>query len=237
MAPSTAQNKSPSSPVQGDFNRGGIPYRVILLVLFILAAVVLDRRGVFDWRRMVRIGEVHAHRWWFPPALVFVKIVFYTFAFPGSVFFWVAGLLYHPLEATGLICAGGVGGALCAYFFSRKMSQSSARKIKASRFFGIMEKHGDFVSLCAVRTMPSFPHSIINYGAGMLSLPLPGFALSSLIGFAAKGYVYASAIRLAGTADEIGDALSPGAVVPLLALAALFIAGKLLQRRFSKDPD
>ena len=198
---------------------------------------MLDRMGLFDWRRVIQIGEIHAHRWWFPPTLVLLKAVFYLFAFPGSIFFWVAGLLYHPLEATLIIAAGGVGGALCAYFFSRKMSLAFAEKVRNSRFFRFMANHSDFATLCAVRTLPGFPHSIINYGAGMLRIPLPRFALSTLIGFTAKGYVYASAIRLAATADEIGDALSPGAIFPLFALGALFIAGNLLQRKFSRDLD
>jgi uncharacterized membrane protein YdjX (TVP38/TMEM64 family) len=193
--------------------------------------------GIFNRHRMVRIGEIHAHRWWFPLTLVFLKFVAYTFAFPGSVFVWVAGLLYHPLEATFIIAAGGVGGGLCAYFFSRKMSLAFTRKVRDSRFFRVIENHGDFATLCAVRTLPTFPHSIINYSAGMLRVPLPSFALSTLIGFTAKGYVYASAIRLAATVDEISDALSPSAIFPLLALVALFIAGKILQRKFSKDPD
>jgi len=71
----------------------------------------------------------------------------------------------------------------------------------------------------------------------MLHIPMPRFALSTLIGFTPKGYVYASAIRLATTADEVNDVLSPTAVFPLFALVGLFIAGKLLQRKFSKDPD
>lgn len=231
------QNKTASSALKEFFLGRNIPYPVTLLLVLILAAIVLDRTGAFDRHPMVRIGEIHAHRWWFPPALVLIKIAFYTFAFPGSVFFWVAGLLYHPLEATLIIAAGGLGGALCGYFFSRKMSLSFVKKIRDSRFFRTIEKHSDFASLCAVRTLPSFPHSIINYSAGMLRLPLPGFALSTLIGFTAKGYVYASAIRLAGTADELSDVLSPSAFIPLLALVVLLIAGKLLQRKFSKDPE
>ena len=214
-----------------------IPYRVVLLIALVFAAVLLDRTGILDWSLMVRTGEIHAHKWWFPPALIFLKVVAYTFAFPGSLFVWVAGLLYHPWEATVIIAAGGVGGALSAYFFSRKMSRSFSQKVQNSRFFEVMEKQGDFATLCAVRTLPSVPHSIINYSAGMLRFPLIPFALSTLIGFTAKGWVYASAIRLAATADEAADAISPGALLPLFALAVLLIAGKLLQRRLSRDPD
>jgi uncharacterized membrane protein YdjX (TVP38/TMEM64 family) len=99
-----------------------------------------------------------------------------------------------------------------------------------------MENQGDFATLCAVRTLPSFPHSIINYSAGMLRVPLTRFALSTLIGFTAKGYVYASAIRLAATADEVGDALSARALFPLLALGVLFIAGKAPSEEIFKGP-
>ncbi len=231
------QDNERGSPIANrSFHLRNIPYRVIVLVVLILTAIVLEHTGVFDWHHMVQTREIHAQRWWFPPALVLLKVAFYTFAFPGSVFVWVAGLLYHPLEATLIIAAGGVGGGLCAYFFSRKMSLAFANKVRESRFFRVIENHGDFATLCTVRTLPSFPHSIINYSAGMVHIPLPRFALSTLIGFTAKGYVYASAIRLAATADEISDAFSPGAIFPLLALVALFIAGKILQGKFSKEP-
>jgi uncharacterized membrane protein YdjX (TVP38/TMEM64 family) len=214
-----------------------IPYRVVLLIALVFAAVLLDRTGTLDWRHMVRRGEIHAHTWWFPPLLIFLKVAAYTFAFPGSLFIWVAGLLYHPWEATLIIAAGGVGGALSAYFFSRKMSRNFSQEVRNSRFFEVMEKQGDFATLCAVRTLPSVPHSIINYSAGMLRVPLTTFALSTLIGFTAKGWVYASAIRLAATADEVEDAISLGTLIPLFALAVLFIAGKLLQMRLSRHPD
>jgi uncharacterized membrane protein YdjX (TVP38/TMEM64 family) len=231
----TNQKGSPiAEPSSSTFK---IPYKVVILLLLILTAIVLERTGVFNRRQLIEIGEIHAHRWWFPPILVLLKVAFYTFAFPGSVFIWVAGLLYRPLEATLLIVAGGVGGSLCAYFFSRKMSLAFTEKVRDSRLFRIVENHGDFVTLCAIRTLPGFPHSMINYSAGMLHIPLSRFALSTFIGFTAKGYVYASAIRLAGTADELGDALSPGTLLPLLALVGLFVAGKLIQRKFSREPD
>jgi uncharacterized membrane protein YdjX (TVP38/TMEM64 family) len=213
------------------------PYKIIFLFALVFAAVLMDRAGLIDWRHMVRTGETHAHTWWFPPALIVMKVVSYTFAFPGSVFMWVAGLLYHPWEATLIIAAGGVGGGVCAYFFSRKMSREFSERVRGSRFFRVIEKQGDFATLCAVRTLPSFPHSIINYSAGMLHIPLARFALSTLVGFTAKGYVYATAMRLGATADALGDALSPRAFLPLLALGALFLGGKLLQRKFSKDPE
>lgn len=208
---------------------------MIILGLLVSAGVILHLLGWFDWRRFIELGEQYAHHWWFAPAIIVIKVVLYTFALPGSVMFWVAGLFYDPIPATAVIVAGGVGGATAAYFFARRISGEDAGKVETSRLFSLLQNHTDFTTLCAVRTVPNFPHTVINYGAGILNIPLPRFIVSTLVGFTIKGYLYASMIRRAATAEGLSDAICFKTVGSLFIVAALFMAGKAFQQFNSTD--
>jgi uncharacterized membrane protein YdjX (TVP38/TMEM64 family) len=209
-------------------------YKPYVLIGLLVTGIILHQLNVIDWFRILNIAETYAHHWWFPPLIVTVKAVLYIFALPGSSMYWVAGLLYEPLPATLIIVIGGVGGAIGAYFFSRSMSDEMSERIESSRFFSFLKVHGDFASLSAARTLPNFPHSVINYGAGILNIPFPSFFFSTLIGFTAKGYLYTSAIHHAMIADELSDVVKLETLLPLILLTALFIIGKLLQKRLSR---
>ncbi len=216
------------------------PYKLILLGGIILTGIILHQMGIFDWYRFLEIGEKYAHTWWFPPAVVITKAALYMFALPGSTMYWVSGLLFPPVYATIIVVFGGVFGAVLAYRFAQNMSRDSAERIRSSRFFKILRNHSDFATLSAIRSLPNFPHSIINYGSGMLNIPMPRFLVSTIIGFTAKGFLYTSAIHHAATADALSDAIQLRTVLPLLGLVLLFAAGKLLQRKLpqsSTEPD
>jgi uncharacterized membrane protein YdjX (TVP38/TMEM64 family) len=210
------------------------PYKIILLGLILILGILAVQLGWFDWRLFLHQGEQYAHLWWFAPAVIVAKVVLYTFALPGSTLIWVAGLFYHPIAATLIIVAGGTGGALAAYGFCQRMSADAHRRIETSRFFQFLRRHSDWATLCAIRILPNFPHSVINYGSGLLALPLPRFVISTVVGFAVKGYLYAAMIRNAATADTLAEVIDLKILGPLFILAALFLVGKAIQRRGRK---
>jgi uncharacterized membrane protein YdjX (TVP38/TMEM64 family) len=207
-----------------------IPYKTIVLGLVLITGILLQQLGWFHWQWLFQTAEKHAEAWWFPPSIIAAQIVLYTFALPGSALIWVAGLLYDPLPATMISVAGGVVGAATAYGFCRGLSADLTSRMEASRFFRFMRKHTDLATLSAVRSLPNFPHSVINYGASILGVPLPRFLISSLIGFSAKGYLYTSMISRAAEADRFSDMIGLNMVGPLFIFAALFIIGKIIQR-------
>ncbi len=207
------------------------PYKLLILVAIIVTGIVLHQLGILDWYRLLEVGEKYAHTWWFPPLVIIVKAVLYMFAMPGSSMYWVAGLLFTPLYATTIVVIGGVAGSVMAYYFSRSMSKGPADRIKKSRFFSVIRNHSDFATLSAIRTLPNFPHSVINYGSGILRVPMPRFIVSTIIGFTAKGYLYTSAIHHAATADDLSDVIQMETVLPLIGLTLLFAIGKFFQRK------
>lgn len=207
-----------------------IPYKIMILGVILSTGVILHLLGWFDVRRFLAEAEAYARAWWFAPAIVVAKVALYAFALPGSMLIWVAGLFYAPLTATMVIVAGGTGGAVAAYAFTRGMSTDFAGGIESSRFFNLLRRHSDLATLCAIRTLPNFPHSVINYGAGILGVPLPRFIAATIVGFSAKGYLYASMIRRAATAEGFSDVVDLRTVGSLFIIAGLFVAGKLIQR-------
>mgnify|MGYP002152283038 CR=1 FL=1 len=206
-------------------------YALIILLLLVFAWVTIRHPGFTEESFLLGIGEKYACNWWFPPLIILLKAVLYTFAFPGSIMYIFAGLFYKPFSATLIITAGGVLGAIGAYFVSAFISGGARKRIESSKAFAAMQQQSDWLTLCAVRILPGFPHSIINYGAGILKIPLPVFITTATVGFAAKGFLYASAIYQAARADELQTAGRFEMAMPLVCLALLFIIGKFLRRK------
>ena len=210
-------------------------YKLIIFGLLILIGIVLHQTGYFKEQFFLEIAETHLDKWWFIPLLILVTTSLYAFALPGSVMYVVAGLLYKPFLATLIVVAGGVSGAVAAYYLSGFLSKGTRSRIQSSKAFSIIQKHSDFATLGAVRMLPGFPHSIINYGSGILKTPLFIFIITATTGFAAKGYLYATAIHQATRID--GDEGIGGLemAIPLILLALLFLLSKILRKNLSKS--
>jgi uncharacterized membrane protein YdjX (TVP38/TMEM64 family) len=211
-----------------------VPRTTILFAALVVTLSLLHYTGILPWHQLLHAGEAFAHRWWFPLLVIGAKILLYAFALPGSLLIWLVAPVYEPAFATLIIAAGGVAGGCAAFYVSRHVTADSRRRISASPFFRLLNRHSDLLTLSAARMLPNFPHSVINYGSGILQVPLSVFALSTAIGFVAKGYLYALAIRQAATAEGLSDLISIETTIPLFVLAALLIAGKLLQLRLQK---
>lgn len=204
-----------------------IPWKLIVLVFLLLAGLVLDQTGVVDWHHVRLQFEPVADRWWLPLLLILVQTVLYVLALPGSALILVTALLYRPLAATLISVAGGLAGALVARHMALNLGTDWGRKAVHSPTYRLLERHSGFFSLCLVRILPGFPHSVINTGSGLLKVPVVSFALATFTGFFLKSYLYAVAIYEAGEADKPADLLRMDTLWPLLAVAILLALGHL----------
>jgi uncharacterized membrane protein YdjX (TVP38/TMEM64 family) len=157
--------------------------------------------------------------------------VLYTFAQPGSILFWAAALLYSAPVATMILTAGGTAGALGAYVFARRLTRLDVAAARGHRLFDILERQGDFFTLCALRVLPGMPHSAINYAAGTLALALPRFLAATGLGLAIKSYLYSAAVGAAAGSAGPSDLLRLDVLGPLFAIALLLLLGRLVYRR------
>ena len=197
-------------------------WRPLILLFLVMAGVVLYYLNVFEWNQVTRIAQTARQFWWTAPVLIGVQTLLYTFALPGSVIFWIAALIYTPLFATLTLVTGGLLGAMGAYWFARRLSTKWVAHIQRSHLFALLSKRSDFLVLSALRILPSFPHSVINYGAGILRIPLGRFLGSSAIGFTLKSYIYSSVVHSALHATKPSDLFRTETIGPLLLVAILF---------------
>lgn len=184
----------------------------------------------FAWREALAWARGHTGQWWLPPALILLQVLLFMFALPGSTVLWLVAPLYAPPAATLILAAGGVGGALAAYGFSRRLSEAQRARLRRQRAWRALEHESDFLALCALRLVPAFPHSVLNYGAGILRLPLGGFAVSAAIGFGLKAALYSSVIHNLIETAEVRDLLRPETLLPLFLLALLLFLARFLRR-------
>lgn len=220
--------------------RRGCRLKILLLPALLLAGLLLQKTELVDWFAVLEASRDYAHHWWFAPLITLLMILSYTLALPGSIFIWISGVLFPPVPAALIITVGGVFGAVAAHRFSRTLSEGATTRIGNSALFALLQRHSDFIALSVLRLLPGIPHAAINYGAGILRLPLATFIPATLIGFAAKGCLYASAIHQVTRVDEAGDFFSWQLLAPLLLLAGLFLFAKIfmtrrLHKRLSED--
>lgn len=207
-------------------------WQLLVLVTMVIVGIILHFMEVLDWRQLMTWAGGYTQYWWTAVLLILLQIVLYTFALPGSVILWVVAPLYPPVTATIMLVTGCSVGALCAYIFARRETLALSERVKDSHFFHLLETRGDFLSLLALRVMPSFPHSVINYGAGILHISPGIFMLSTVISFTLKVFLYTHAIHGAVTAADPSELVRIEVIGPLIFLALLFTLAELLRIRW-----
>jgi len=206
-------------------------WQPIVLLLMVMTGIVLHYSGVIDWEKVLFWAQSESHHWWVPLVLMAIQITLFTLALPGSAMLLVVAPLYTPGLATLVLTTGATLGALSAYWFARRETLAWSNRVKNSHLFHELEQRGDFLSLCAIRLLPAFPHSVINYGAGILHLSVRSFLASSIIGLGVKSFLYSNAIHSALQANELSelmrvDTLGPLLILALLATVAAYIHGR-----------
>jgi len=204
-----------------------------LLLAFGLGAHFLEW---FEWREALAWARGHAGQWWLPLALVLLQTVLFMLALPGSTLLWVVAPLYAPPAATLILTAGGAGGALAAYWFARRLTVARQERLRRHRAWRLLASESDFLTLCALRLVPAFPHSVLNYGAGIVHLPLGRFIAAAAIGFGLKSFLYSSVIHRVMEATDARDLLRAEAVPLLFLLALLLLGAHVLRRRRERAP-
>lgn len=164
-------------------------------------------------------------------ALIGAQALLFALALPGSLVLWAVAPFHGPVPATAILVAGSVAGALGGYAVAGWLGAPWRRRLQASPAYRLLARNGGLLAQCALRALPGFPHSVVNYGAGLLRLPLPAFTGAAIVGLALKWWVYAGAVRAAVTAGAAGELWRPDVAGPL-AVAALLLGAGAAARAF-----
>jgi len=174
----------------------------------------------------------------FAPVLIVVAMTgAWTFALPASIFFFITPLLYPPLVATSIICAGSAAGSGMGYLAAKFGGGPWFRRFDNSKVTKFLSRHSTFSALFTIRVFPSSPHMFINYAAGLLRIPFVKFLSATLLGIGIKAFLYSTAIEGSVGASSIQEALNWQTVSALMALTALGILGHAVQRKWVKDEE
>lgn len=194
-------------------------YKLILLIILVFCGVFLQLSGIVDLNSLISLARQYTDHWWLIVLLITIQTLLFTFALAGSYMLWITAAIFTPVYSSLIITTGTTLGGVAAYAFSARLSDDWTRKVKVSRVYKLLQKEGGFVNLLALRVMPGFPHSIINYSAGILKLSLINFIPATIAGTAIKTYVYSSLIYKATSPGTLADKIGISAVWPLLALS------------------
>lgn len=208
-----------------------LPTALVFGLLLLGLAAYLFYLADGHWQQALQWIRDHSQAWWLPPALILIQVLLYMFALPGPSLLWAAAAIYPPLVATSILVAGGSLGGVAGYLLSRRLSTSHLAHLRENRHFQRLQRQGDFFTLCALRLTPGFPNSIINYGSGILRLPLGHFIVASLIGISVKAFLFSNVIYHAVAASGPADMLRHEIIVPLLVLVGLLFLARFIQRR------
>jgi len=209
--------------------------RSLLLMLLLSLVVVLTVTAILlpiEIRYLLRWGvELAGH----PMALVgivLVMAVLMSVGLPGSLCFWLIAPFHAPLLSVSVLLVGSVAGAMGAYHFGKGLGDTWKPGYLARQVLNLLGKRSDFLTQCAVRILPGFPHAFVNLAGGVLGLPLLVFFCAAIVGLAIKWTVYAHAVHGMVSARQAEQAMDFFTLLPLIVLALLLALGGLAKRWF-----
>lgn len=166
--------------------------------------------------------------------LVAMALLF-AFGLPGSLGMWLIAPFQPPLISTVLLVSASLAGALGAYSLARRLRGNWRPEGVGGKVFDLLERRSDMMTQTALRVLPGFPHSVVNFAGGLLLLPLAVFTLSALIGMTIKWAVYTSAVYGVVDAVESDSAIQLNSLLPLLVLSILLLVGTWVKSRMTTE--
>jgi len=207
---------------------------ILIVMALAILFVVFMKSGLREQVTRENLRSLGANP--FAPLVIIAAMTgAWTFALPASIFFFITPLLFPPLAATGIICAGSAAGSAMGYLAARFGGGPWFRRFDNSRVTQFLSRHSTFSALFTIRVFPSSPHMFINYGAGLLRIPFIRFLTATLAGIGIKAFLYSHAIEGSVGASSIEEALSWQTISALMALTVLGIVGHLMQRRWMSE--
>ena len=211
------------------------PRRLWWLLLLIVAGTIIGSIQPFGVEELLGFGRELAEKPLFLAGVVLAMAVLFTFGLPGSLGLWLIAPFQPPLVATVLLVCGSVAGAFGAYQFSHRLRGEWEPEGFGKRVVDFLSRHGSWVTQIALRILPGFPHSVVNFAGGMLGLGLVGFLTAALVGLSIKWGVYAGAVHGLVEAVESDQALDITTLAPLLALSVLLLIGAAARRFVARN--
>lgn len=165
-------------------------------------------------------------------ALLLLQVVMFALALPATLTVWLVAPFLSFAHAVMFMVLGSVLGALAAWWVAGWLGATARSQVVDHAVYKLLRDASDPVTQTALRVLPGFPHSMVNYAGGVLALPLPGFLAAAVVGLTLKWMLYVSAIQTLVDAGDESGAVDAIALLPLLLLALFLVGGRWLARRW-----
>jgi uncharacterized membrane protein YdjX (TVP38/TMEM64 family) len=206
--------------------------RWALLAALLVTGLVLAWWRPVDAAAIAALADSLVHHPAGIAAAIAVQALLFALALPGSLMLWAVAPFHAWPAAAAILTAGSVGGALGGYGVASWLGADWRRQLQTSPAFRILARDGGFLAQCALRALPGFPHSVVNYGGGLLGLPVAPFTAAAVVGLGLKSAVFAYTVATVVAVGSLDELLRPRTVAPLAILALLFALGALLRTRW-----
>ncbi len=123
---------------------------------------------------------------WFAP-LVYISLIALSVVIspiPGSCFAIVAGKLWNPITGGIYTVIGGFIGSTIAYFIGRKLGEEGIKALTGKKINFEKNKQNIYISglIFLSRLVPIVPFDLMSYGAGVIKIPFPMYAIATVLG-------------------------------------------------------
>jgi len=146
---------------------------------------------------------------------------------PWPISAGATGLLFGTAVGTPLALAGVLSATVVQFSLARTVAGEDLRRRVLRRVPGIdaaLQRNG-FLAAFYSRIVPGVPWGMVNYAAGLARMRLRDLLLATLAGGTPKVFAY---VALGGSFDDLGR---PEAIVAMVLLVALAVAGAVIARR------
>ncbi|MGV3564655.1 MAG: TVP38/TMEM64 family protein [Nocardioides sp.] len=203
-----------------------------LAAAFVTAALALQLSG-WDGPEQLRTTVEEAGPW--GPLLYVVGYALLVLVpSPASVLTILGGALFGLVQGVLLAWVGAVLGALGGFAVGRRLGRPAVDRLLGGRLAQadrVLAHHG-LPAVLAVRLVPVFPFTPLNYAAGLVGVRFRHYLLGSALGILPGATAYA-AVGASG-ADPLGIVVGVAALV-LLVVVGGWWGRRLLRREAGVD--
>lgn len=217
----------------GSFNNSN-KFRTLITILILgIFLIIYFEFGLHEEFSIGKLRELGSNV--YSPLLIIVAMtIVWTFPLPASIFFFITPLLYPPIISTLIITAGSFFGSIAGYAAAKNIAGNKTDKYFNNKAAEFLRKHSSFAPIFALRIIPSSPHFVINYSAGLLKIPITPFITATVAAISIKAFFYSFAVDSAIAAESLSDAIDLKTVFPLFALALIAITAKIIKQKWEE---
>jgi uncharacterized membrane protein YdjX (TVP38/TMEM64 family) len=161
-----------------------------------------------------------------PVAFVLIGALSTCVMFPGHVTATAAGVLFGVFAGVPLVLFAATLGAGLAFLLARGAGAAPLARLlgpRAARWRSWIGERG-FTAVLTARLLPGTPAGVLNYAAGLTTMPLRAFAAAVALGSMPKTIAY---VALGGA---LGDPLSWRGLVAVTLYVGTAVVGVVLAR-------